>query len=144
MSSDPARTRRRLMSATALGLLVLLPCAIALQLGVGDRDPLLAGIVLGWLISTAATIALTRLHLRMLGRPKLADALNDELSTRNAVRAMAVGYVAAVGVGGMALPLAAWLSLPAVPLLTGVIVISVAAHLLSFALFERQGDDGDG
>lgn len=144
MASDPARTRRRLMAALALGLLLLLPCAILLQTGTGPRTPLLAGVIAGALIAMSASLGMTRLQLRALGLPALDEVLNDELSTRNSVRAMAVGYVAAVTVAGIALPLAVWLGLAAVPLLTGVLLAGVVAHVGSFAWFERQGDDSDG
>ncbi|WP_066793525.1 hypothetical protein [Sphingomonas soli] len=144
MASDPARTRRRLMAALALGLLLLLPCAILLQTGTGPQAPLLAGVVAGAATAMSASLGMTGLQLRALGRPALDEVLNDELSTRNSVRAMAVGYVAAVSVAGIALPLAVWLGLPAVPLLTGVVLAGVVAHAGSFAWFERQGDDGDG
>lgn len=144
MASDPARTRRRLMAVLALGLLLLLPCAILLQTGTGPETPLLTGVILGAMIAMSASLGMTSLQLRALGRPALNEVLNDELSTRNSVRAMAVGYVAAVTVAGVALPLAAWLDLPTVPLLTGVLLAGVLAHAGSFAWFERQGDGSDG
>ena len=144
MSSNPARTRRRLMAALAIGLLLVLPCAIALQMEMGPRTPLLAGVALGAALAVAASLGMTALQLGALARPRDAEMLYDELSTRNTVRAMAVGYVAAVSVAGLSLPAAAWLSLSATPLLTAVVLAGVVAHAASFAWFERQGDDGDG
>lgn len=141
MASNPARRRRRLMGAIALGLLAVLPCAVALQSGAGPRGPLLAGVLIGTLVALSASLAMTWMQLRALRRPALDEMLNDELSTRNSVRAMAVGYIAAVGTGGLALPVAAWLGLPALPLLTAVVLAGVATHAASFAWFERQGDE---
>ena len=144
MSSNPARTRRRLMAALAIGLIVVLPCALALQIGVGPRTPLLAGAVSGAALAVIASLGLTMLQFGALARPREAEMLYDELSTRNTVRAMAIGYVAAIAVAGLSLPVAAWLSLPATPLLTALVIVAVVAHAVSFAWFERQGDDGDG
>lgn len=139
---NPARTRRRLLTAIAAGLLLLMPCAIALQAGASVDSWLLAGVVLGIGLAVPASLALAALQLRALARPALDATLNDELATHNSVRAMAVGYVAAVLAGGFALPLAAWFAWPALPPLTAVVLAGVVAHLASFAWFERQGDDG--
>lgn len=144
MASNPARTRRRLMAALTIGLILVLPCAIALQMGVGPRTALLVGVALGTALAVAASLGMTAQQLGALTRSRDAEMLYDELSTRNTVRAMAIGYVAAVSVAGLSLPVAAWLSLPAMPLLTAVVLAGVVAHAASFALFERQGDDGDG
>lgn len=142
-SDNPTRTRRRLLIAIAAGLLLLMPCAIVLQTGAdAAKSWLLAGVALGTLVALPASLALTALQLRALRRPALDDELNDELANRNSVRAMAVGYIAAIAVAGTALPLAAWFAWPALPPLTAVVLAGVAAHLASFAWLERQGDDG--
>ncbi len=131
------------MTAIALGLALVLPCAIALQAGAEARLPLLAGVAAGTLLALPASLALTALHLRALARPRLGDELNDELSTRNSVRAMAIGYVVALAVAGGALPVAAFVMLPALPVLTAVVLAGVVAHVGSFAWFERQGDEAE-
>ena len=144
MTVNPARTRRRLMAALAIGLLLVLPCAIALQAGLGPSTVLLAGTVLGAALAVAASLGMTALQLGALARPRDAEMLHDELSTRNTLQAMAIGYIVAMWVAGLSLPVAAWLSLPATPLLTAVVLAGVVAHAASFAWFERQGDDDDG
>lgn len=142
-SGDPARLRRRLMMAIALGLLLVLPCAVALQAGLAEQRTLpLLGIALGTMLALAGSLGLTALQLHAFARPALGQMLDDELAARNSLRAMAIGYVAAIGTGGLALPLAAWLAFPAVPVLTAVVLVAVVAHAASFAWLERQGDDG--
>lgn len=142
---NPTRTRRRLMLGLALGLIMIMPSAILLQTGAlgGDHATTLLIILgAGLLVAAPASIGLTVLQLRALGDGAMSGELNDELSTRNSVRAMAVGYVAMAAAAGYALPLGVFIDMPLAPVLTGVLLSGVLAHVLSFAIFERQGDDG--
>ena len=142
---NPARTRRRLMLVLALGLAMIMPSAILLQtgaLGEGHGTALLIVLGAGFLLAAPSSMGLTILQLRALGDAAMSGELNDELSTRNSVRAMAVGYVAVAAAAGYMLPLSAFIDLPLAPVLTGVLLSGVLAHVLSFAVFERQGDDG--
>ena len=140
--ANPARTRRRLFAALAGGLVLALAGALPLQGRAPPASPLfLALAALGATIAVAASVALMALQLRAWRRPALADELHDELSNRNAVRAMAIGYVVLVIAGGGALVAAAFVPIGALPALTAVLLSGVAAHLASFAWFERQGDD---
>ncbi|MFN3815667.1 hypothetical protein [Brevundimonas sp.] len=143
--NNPARTRRRLMLSLALGLAMIMPSAILLQTGAlgGDHTTtLLIILVAGLLLAAPGSIGLTVLQIRALRDPSMNQELNDELSTRNSVRAMAVGYVAMAAAAGYALPLSVFIDMPLAPVLTGVLLSGVLTHVLSFAIFERQGDDG--
>ncbi|MBA4000465.1 hypothetical protein [Brevundimonas sp.] len=142
---NPARTRRRLMLSLALGLAMLMPSAILLQtgaLGGSHTTTLLIVLAVGLLLAAPGSIGLTVLQVRALRDPSMNQELNDELSTRNSVRAMAVGYVTIAAAAGYALPLSVFVDMPLAPVLTGVLLSGVLAHVLSFAIFERQGDDG--
>lgn len=141
---NPARTRRRLMLGLALGLAMIMPSAILLQSGALDGSrtaPLLAVLGAGFLLAAPSSLGLTVLQLGALRDAAMNGALNDELSTRNSVRAMAIGYLAMAAVAGYALPISVFIDLPLAPVLTGVLLSGVLAHVASFALFERQGDD---
>lgn len=141
---NPARTRRRLMLGLALGLAMIMPSAILLQSGALDGSrtaPLLAVLGAGFLLAAPSSLGLTVLQFGALRDAAMNGALNDELSTRNSVRAMAIGYLAMAAVAGYALPLGVFIDLPLAPVLTGVLLSGVLAHVASFALFERQGDD---
>ncbi|GAD59218.1 hypothetical protein IWC96_06000 [Brevundimonas sp. BAL450] len=142
---NPARTRRRLMFSLALGLAMLMPSAILLQtgaLGANHTTTVLIILAVGLLLAAPGSIGLTVLQLRALRDRSMNQELNDELSTRNSVRAMAVGYVAIAAAAGYTLPLSVFIDMPLAPVLTGVLLSGVLAHVLSFAIFERQGDDG--
>ena len=142
---NPGRTRRRLMLSLALGLAMIMPSAILLQsavLGEDRNGVLLIILAAGFLLAAAGSMGMTVMHLRALRDRSMNDELNDELSTRNSVRAMAVGYVVIASAAGYALPLSVFIDMPLGPVLTGVLLSGVLAHVLSFALFERQGDDG--
>jgi hypothetical protein len=140
---NPARLRRRLTTLLVVGLLLVLPSALALQTTAprGLQPALLAMVGLGALLAVASSAALTWLNLRSLRRPALGEELHDELSVRNAVRSMAVGYAAAVAGLGIALPIGAFVPLPMTPLLTFILLVAVVAQLGSFAWLERQGDE---
>ena len=140
---DPARARRRFTWLLAIGLLLILPAAVALQLGAAaDWQTLwLALLVVGCLTAIAAGAAVTRINLRGLRGEGATDALHDELAVRNSVRSMAIGYGAFLFLGSLALPLAFLLDLPALPVLTAILLLAVACHLAAFAQLERQGDE---
>ena len=145
MTSNPARTRRRLMGVLILGLLLVMASAVGLQLGrTGEswRAAWLAGLALGCLIALPASLFVTVLNLRGLRSPDLAGELHDELAAQNGIRAMAVGYGAFLVTAGAALPLGVLFALPLGPVLTAVLLVGIVAHLAAFVRFERQGDDG--
>ena len=142
---NPARSRRYLFGLIAAGLVLLLAGSVPLQLeGTPGfyRPMLLVLVMLGLLVAVPSSLALTLIELTALRRPALQGALHDELSTRNSVRAMAVGYVVFVLASVFALPLSAILRLPTLSVLTAVVLLGIIAHAGSFAWFERQGDDG--
>ena len=144
MVSNPARTRRRLMGVLILGLLLVMASAVGLQLGsTGEsmRAAWLGGLALGCLLALPASVSVTILNLRGLRSPDLAGELHDELAAQNGVRAMAVGYGAFLVTAGVALPLGVLFALPLGPVLTIVLLAGIVAHLASYVLFERQGDD---
>lgn len=143
MTGNPGRVRRRLFAAIALGVAVMMVGSLPLQLaGTPDqyRAILLALVALGSLIAIPASLWLAGLELTALCRPALQGELHDELSARNSVRAMAVGYGVMLFAGVVALPLSAILHLSSLPVLTVTILLGVTAQTGSFALFERQGD----
>lgn len=141
---NPARLRRRLMLGLALGFALILPSAVLLQTGAlpGREALLMAVLIAGCLIAAPASVGLTALQLRAAADPALRRALDDELANRNAVRALAVGYVAMLTVTGYVLPVSVFIDLPLTPVLTGLLLTGVLAYAVSFAIFERQGDDG--
>jgi hypothetical protein len=142
MIENPARARRHLFAALAAGLLLALTGVIPLQTEAPSHSSLfLVLTVAGTVIAIAASVALMIFQVRAVRRSALRSELYDELSNRNAVRAMAVGYVVLASGAAAAVLTAAFFPLPALPVLTAVLLLGIAAHIASFAWFERQGDD---
>lgn len=144
MFANPTPARRYVYGALAGGLLLLLAGSLPLQIAAtpaGYRPMLLVMVAAGLALAVPAGLGLTWLELAALRRPALQGELHDELSVRNSVRAMAVGYAVLVVAGALALPLIALTRAPGLPVLTAVVLIGILAHVASFAWFERQGDD---